>query len=216
MGILNSVRNFWGVLAVFAILWTHQSVAASVAEQAAVEVAPAQVVQQVTDEMMAVIKTGAKDLEEQPELYFSRLENILEKSVHFDYISRYVMGDYWDGATDEQRQLFNSRFKRSMVETIGKGLANYSDLKLSISPDDVVAKKNVAIVKQAVQGGSQPISISYWMARSKEGEWKLIDVVLEGVKLRETFRNQFKADMGQNSGDYATVITNWNNAVEVP
>ena len=216
MGILNSVRNFWGVLAVFAILWTHQSVAASVAEQAAVEVAPAQVVQQVTDEMMAVIKTGAKDLEEQPELYFSRLENILEKSVHFDYISRYVMGDYWGGATDEQRQLFNSRFKRSKEETIGRGGEEYCDLKLSSGANGEVAKKNVAIVKQAVQGGSQPISISYWMARSKEGEWKLIDVVLEGVKLRETFRNQFKADMGQNSGDYATVITNWNNAVEVP
>lgn len=185
------------------------------ADAAEVEVPPAAVVQQVTDEMMAVIKGGDQALKNNPDQYFEQLETILEKSVHFDYISKYVMGDFWNGASAEQRQAFAARFKRSMVETIGKGLANYSDLQLTISPDDIISKNNVAIVKQAVVGAKQPVSISYWMARTKEGEWKLIDVVLDGVKLRETFRSQFKADMNKQANDYNAVIDNWSNSQQI-
>lgn len=170
---------------------------------------PGAVVQQVTDEMMAIIQNGQQALKDDPEKYFQSLETVLEKTVHFDYISKFVMGEFWAGAKDEQRQAFAKRFKRSMVETIGKGLANYTDLKLIINPDEVKSKKNVAIVKQDVMGGKDPISISYWMAKSKTGDWKLIDVVLDGVKLRETFRSQFKAEMGKNGNDYDKVIANW-------
>lgn len=184
--------------------------ATTYASEAAGEIPPEQVVQKVTDEMMAIIRKGDKALKQNPDQYFQDLETVLEQSVHFDFIAKYVMGDYWSGASDAQRSAFSDKFKRSMVETIGKGLANYSDLKLTINPDDVLRKNNFAYVKQQVSGGKQPITISYLMARTKQGEWKLIDVVLDGVKLRDTFRSQFAAEMNKNGSDYDKVIANWN------
>ncbi len=148
-------------------------------------------------------------LKDDPDQYFESLETILEKTVHFDYIAKFVMGDYWEGASQAQRSAFATRFKRSMVETIGKGLANYTDLKLTVKPEDVVTKKNVAIVKQQVEGAKDPITITYWMGRAKTGEWKLVDVVLDGVKLRETFRSQFASEMSKNNNDVDKVTEGW-------
>lgn len=200
-------RHIAGIAVTLVSLFMVQVATATAADaEPAGEIPPAEVVQNVTDEMMAVIRSGGKSLQENPEQYYGELEGILEKSVHFDFISKYVMGEYWAGASDEQRQAFSNRFKRGMVETIGKGLANYSDLKLSISADDVLRKNNFAYVKQQVSGGKDPLTISYLMARTKQGEWKLIDVVLDGVKLRDTFRSQFAADMSKNGNDYSKTI----------
>ncbi len=171
---------------------------------------PVQLVQRITDEMMTVIQTGEQALKTSPDKYFSDLEQVLDQAVHFRYISKFVMGQYWKGADKAQRKQFNQRFKRSMVETIGKGLANYADLQLTIQPSKDLGKKNVAIVNQKVVGAKTPVTISYWMAKSKKGQWKLIDVVLDGIKLRETFRSQFKADMGKYANDYNKTIENWN------
>lgn len=174
------------------------------------KLSPEESVQQVTDEMMSIIKTGSESLKTNPDRYFQQLEDVLVKTVHFPFVAKFVMGDYWAGASAEQRVTFRKRFQRGMVETIGKGLANYADLKLAIVPSKRSPKKSVAIVNQEVLGAKTPVSISYWMARNKKGQWKLIDVVLDGIKLRDTFRSQFKAEMQKSNNNYDSVIAGWN------
>ena len=47
------------------------------------------------------------------------------------------------------------------------------------------------------------------MAKNKSGEWKLINVVLNGVNLGKSFRDQFAQAMKQNDNNIDKVIATW-------
>jgi len=172
--------------------------------------APHDVVQNVTDSVMKVIKGGEKSLQENPEQYFAKVRASLEPNVSFAFIAKNVMAGYWEQATEEQQNRFTETFTRSMVETLGKGLANYSDLKIVTLPaeGDFSAAKKVEVLQEvaAADGTSR---ISYTMAQNKSGEWKLINVVLNGVNLGKSFRDQFTQAMKQHDNNIDKVIANW-------
>ncbi len=194
----------WLLLAVLG-LWG--SVAAA---EAAKSETPHQVVQGVTDSVMSVIKSGEKTLKENPDAYFAKVRESLESTVSFPFIAKNVMASYWSQASEAQRDQFTETFTRGMVETLGKGLANYSDLKITTLPPegDVSAMKRVEVIQEvaAADGTSR---ISYTMAQNKSGEWKLINVVLNGVNLGKSFRDQFAQSMKQNDNDIDKVIATW-------
>jgi phospholipid transport system substrate-binding protein len=47
------------------------------------------------------------------------------------------------------------------------------------------------------------------MRRNRAGEWKLNNVVIEGINLGQTYRSQFASAADQNRGDLDKVIANW-------
>lgn len=193
----------WAVLG----LWGSAALAADAAKGET----PHQVVQNVTNSVMKVIKNGEKALKENPDQYFTQVRESLEPTVSFGFIAKNVMASHWDKASEEQRNQFTETFTRSMVETLGKGLANYSDLKITTLPPaegDVSAQKRVEVIQEvaAADGTSR---ISYTMAQNKGGEWKLINVVLNGVNLGKSFRDQFTQAMKQNDNDIDKVIATW-------
>ena len=194
----------WVLLAVLG-LWGSVTAA-----EAAKGETPHQVVQGVTDSVMSVIKGGEQTLKENPDAYFAMVRKSLETTVSFPFIAKNVMASYWDQANEAQREQFTETFTRGMVETLGKGLANYSDLKITTLPPDgdVSAMKRVEVI-QEVAGADGTSRISYTMAQNKSGEWKLINVVLNGVNLGKSFRDQFAQSMKQNDNNIDKVIATW-------
>lgn len=171
---------------------------------------PQETVQLVTDNLMQVIRKGETQLKENPESYYSDVRRVLEETVSFPFIAKSVMATYWPKASEVQRERFTEVFTKGMVETLGKGMANYSDLKVTTLPVNAEAsgQKRVEVV-QEIQGTEGVNRVSYTMARNKSGEWKLINVVLNGVNLGKSFRDQFAQSMRQNDNDIDKVIAGW-------
>lgn len=194
----------WVLVAVLG-LWASAAMA-----EAAEGTTPHEVVQSVTDSVMSVIKNSENLLKDNPEEYFTKVRESLESTVSFAFIARNVMASHWNQASEAQREQFAETFTRSMVETLGKGLANYSDLKITtLSPEgDISAQKRVEVI-QEVAAADGTTRIAYTMAQNKSGEWKLINVVLNGVNLGKSFRDQFAQAMKQNDGDIDKVIATW-------
>lgn len=167
-------------------------------------------VQSVTDSLMGVIRAGDAQLKENPASYYSDVRRVLEETVSFPFIAKSVMATYWPKATEAQRERFTEVFTKGMVETLGKGMANYSDLKITTLPVKAEEgdQKRVEVV-QEIQGTEGVNRVSYTMARNKSGEWKLINVVLNGVNLGKSFRDQFAQAMRQNDNDIDKVIAGW-------
>jgi phospholipid transport system substrate-binding protein len=173
-------------------------------------VTPHAVVENVTKDMMAVIKGGDQALKDNPEKYFGDIRATLESTVSFKYIAQIVMANYYAKATAKQRDEFAETFTRSMVETLGKGMANYTDLVIKTVPPagDVSALKKVEVL-QEVEAASGTIRISYTMAKNRSNEWKLINVILNGVNLGKSYRDQFVQSMKQNDNNIDKVIATW-------
>lgn len=172
---------------------------------------PHQVVEQVTADMMAVVKGGDQALKTNPEHYYEKVGKVLDRVVSFEFIAKNVMGPSWEQASVQQRSEFTQAFRAGMVKTLAKGMGNYQDLKIQVLPpkEDLSGQKRVD-VQQAVSGGDKSHQISYSMALDKNNEWKLVNVVLDGINLGKSFRDQFTQALKQNKDNIDAVIKGWN------
>jgi len=170
---------------------------------------PHQVVQTTTLKVLSAIDGGLDPVKE-PEKFVAQLSSILDPVVAFDYIAKGVMGNYAKQVTADQVKQFSKAFKLGLVNTYGKGMSNFSDLEVAVLPPakPIGEGKKVAVV-QEVRGASSTNQVSYTMAKNNKGEWKMINVVLNGINLGQTFRGQFAAEVEKNKGDVVKTINEW-------
>jgi phospholipid transport system substrate-binding protein len=178
---------------------------------AATEVGPRDVVVKVVDSLKVAV--NKHDAEQDPEAaqLLSEMRSILEPVVDFGFIARVVMGDAAKTASREQMARFEEVFRNSLVSTYAKGMTGYVQAQMNIPPlADEAAGQNRVAVRQEVTTASGVQIIDYTMAKNRTtGEWKLINVVLNGINLGKTFRSQFAQSYKQHSGNVDKVIEYW-------
>ncbi|MDQ2078267.1 phospholipid-binding protein MlaC [Marinimicrobium sp. ABcell2] len=170
---------------------------------------PHEIVKLVTDDLLQVVRKydgGEKDRE----AYFAEFEETLEPVVDFAYIARVVMGPQGDDATDEQIREFAQVFRRGLVRTYSRGIASYVDSDIRVvPPEQDISDERRVTVRQEVRHRGSNHRLSYTMAKNRAGEWKLINLVLDGVNLGRSFRSQFAESARKYDGDIDKVIKNW-------
>ncbi len=164
----------------------------------------------VADDLKQVVQDNQASIEGRPEIYFRAIEQVLDPVVDFSYIVRGVMGRHGKQATPVQRRQFAQVFKRSLVATYAKGMASYADQDIVILPPsgDISGQRRVS-VRQEVRSEAGVSHVSFSMRLNKQGQWKLVNVVLDGINLGRLLRNQFFEAVNKNEGDIDKVIANW-------
>lgn len=178
---------------------------------------PHQVVEEVTTELMKLVESKQNLIKQNPEKYFADVHAILDDAVNFQFIARAVMGSYWKQASPEQQERFTETFKKDLVETYAKGMANFADLKIEVEPPQGdVPSSGKATVVQKITSADKVNRVAYTLGKREGGQWQLINVVLDGVNLGKTLRSQFAQAMKENNGDLNSTIANWASQSEPP
>jgi phospholipid transport system substrate-binding protein len=180
----------------------------SLAAQA--EQTPHQLVEDVTAGVLQVVKDKKDLLDEQPEEFYQAVSDVLSPVIAFDYIARGVMGRYAKQATAEQRQRFSQAFQSDLINTYAKGMVAFGEERIEVLPPegDIVGQKRVSVIQKVYTAEGENV-VAYTMGKSKKtNEWKLLNVVINGVNLGQTFRSQFAQAM-QEAGDLEQVISDW-------
>jgi len=194
-------QNLMGVLFSMALM-----VVAPLA--AAAEKAPQAIVEQATSDMMAIVKkhnaAGKKT-----DAYYADVQKTLDAVVDFPYIAKAVMRKSIKNPTPEQVQKFTAVFKDGLIKTYAKGIANYADSEIKTVPLNMPADARRVSVDQEVSDKGNTHKLTYTLKQGDNGEWKLINVVLNGVNLGETFTSQFDQAMIKNDKNVDKVIETW-------
>ena len=167
-------------------------------------------VEKIHEDIVLVVKAKQGIYEENPEEFIKAISFALQPLVDFKRISRNVMGRYYKDANKEQIEKFNKVFKASLLETYSKTLAEFKDEEILVSSQ----------VKKSPKGNREKVSLQivtstkiypavYDMYRNKQGQWKLINIVINGVNLGLTFRNQFYSLMEKEGNNLDVVIEKW-------
>jgi phospholipid transport system substrate-binding protein len=171
---------------------------------------PYQQIEQVTTALLDIIATYREGYPANEQAYFTRLDALLASHVDFGFISRNVMGGYGRTASADQRQRFARTFRAGLVETYGRGLIGYEDQEIVLLPaGSVEPGQRRLTVKQEIRSADAVYPLEYSMARKKSGEWMVVNVVINGINLGKTFRNQFDQAAQRAAGDIDKVISDW-------
>jgi len=161
--------------------------------------------------MVTILKENSDLFLSDRELYENKIKEIFEPMIDFRRVAASVMGKkYYLLSTSTQREDFVEIFKDSLLDTYAETLAQWGDS--TISTDFSSLKINDQIknieVKQNLNTGSSDYPISYKLRKSQDG-WKIVNIIINGVNLGLTFRNQFQALAISNNEDIESTINNW-------
>jgi phospholipid transport system substrate-binding protein len=149
---------------------------------------PREVVRRLADQVLAVLKDKslASDVKRR------RIEDIVYADVDFDVLSRLVLARNWTRFAPEQQQRFEDEFKQHLSATYGKSIDSYKNEELQITGDREEARGDWTVKSKIVRGGGSDDVVVDYRLRQVNGEWKIIDFIVEGVSLVANFRSQFQ------------------------
>jgi phospholipid transport system substrate-binding protein len=161
--------------------------------------------------MVQVLTENVDLFESDRELYENKIKEIFEPMIDFRRVAASVMGKkYYLMASKDERAEFVNIFKDSLLDTYAETLAQWGDSLISTEfPTSNVDKEITSIeVRQTLDTGSSKYPISYKLRKSNEG-WKIVNIIINGVNLGLTFRNQFQALAVSHEEDIETTLKNW-------
>ncbi len=161
---------------------------------------------------MVIILTSESYLFETDRYHYEqKIKEIFEPMIDFRRVAASVMGKkYYLLATKEQRLEFVNIFKDSLLNTYAETLAQWGDSTITTEfPEkgNNIYENNVE-VKQILDTGNNKYPISYKL-RKTDNDWKIINIIINGVNLGLTFRNQFQALAISHNEDIEATLTNW-------
>ena len=120
-----------------------------------------------------------------------------------------VMGRFARQATDAERDRFTDRLEMSLVDAYARGLAAYGGEQLVLPNEGVILKPGRAMVSARLEApGREPLPIQFAMGFAETSGWMVENVVISGINLGLTLRNQF-ADLVKSSGSVSGAIDSW-------
>tara|TARA_B100000963_G_scaffold79849_1_gene67984 strand:+ start:810 stop:1436 length:627 start_codon:yes stop_codon:yes gene_type:complete len=161
--------------------------------------------------MVKTLKLNSNLFEENRFLYEEKIKIIFEPMIDFRRVAASVMGKkYYLISTKNERSEFENIFKDSLLNTYAETLAQWGDSTITTEfPKNMIKEygKNVE-VKQILDTGNSKYPIIYKL-RKTNNEWKIINIIINGVNLGLTFRNQFSALADANNEDIQAILKNW-------
>ena len=164
--------------------------------------------------MVIVLKENKSLFIEDRELYEQKIKEIFEPMIDFRRVAATVMGKkYYLASSKDQRSEFVDIFKDSLLDTYAETLAQWENQTITtIFPinmqDQSYELKNIE-VQQTLNTGSSKYPISYKLRKNKDNTWSIVNIIVNGVNLGLTFRNQFQALASKNNGDIEATLKGW-------
>lgn len=172
------------------------------AATAAEPVAPDRLVRQTTEQVLSALRENHAAIQNNPSKIYDLVSEYVLPHFDFQLMSRFVLGQDWRSASESQQRRFVEEFRRLLVRTYGKSLAEYSGEEVRYLPmhADPAQAERVTVETEIVQQNGPEIPLDYKLYRTEAG-WKVYDVYIDGVSLVLNYRGSFGAQIAREGLD---------------
>ena len=131
-----------------------------------------------------------------------KLNNIAETNVDIDGIGMYTLGKYRKNLNEDQKIKYKKLFKSYFLKSFSSRLVDYSDPKINVVSEKKLNEKYTIVSTVLEETSKNPEIKIDWRIYTKNPERPLIrDLIVEGLSLARTQREEFKSIIQNNDGD---------------
>jgi phospholipid transport system substrate-binding protein len=167
------------------------------AQASAEEIGGAQAfIDRLAKEAISVLQRTDVTLEQREETF----RKLLAKGFEMEFIGRFVLGSTWRTATPEQRQDYLNVFREYVLKTYSRRLGGYAGEQFAVTGARAAGKRDVLVQTRIDRPSAAPI-LADWRVRQFDGQYKIIDIAVEGVSMAVTQRSEFAAVINRDGLD---------------
>ena len=163
---------------------------------------PDVLVKSVTNDVLDIVRKD-KDIQAGDSRKAAQLiETKILPNFDFNRMTALAVGRDWRSASPEQQKALGDEFRTLLVRTYANALTQYRDQSIDFKPFKGKAEDTEATVRTEVkQPGAKAIPIDYSLRKDDAGAWKVFDVVVGGVSLVTSYRDQFRQQVASGGID---------------
>ena len=136
------------------------------------------------------------------------LIKIGENSVDIDGIGFYTLGKHRKILNDGQKDEFKKIFREYFLKSFSSRLVEYKEAKIVVISEDIKNDKYTIVKSKLLATSDRPEVSIDWRVYTKDPTKPLIrDLIIEGLSLARTQREEFNSIITNNGGDIKALFT---------
>lgn len=156
-------------------------------------------VSDLADKVINEVITSDKTPEEKLVLF----QNDFQEALDLKSIGQFVLGVYWKKATSDQRAAFLKEFTEFTTKTWTDRFNMYDGEKFSFTGTRDAGRSQIYVDSSI--SSNPPVNV-IWRLRQKDGTFRIIDIIVEGVSMAMSYRNEYTAFLQKNDGNIDRLI----------
>ncbi len=156
-------------------------------------------IQQTGNELTAVINGSASAAQKQ-----DQLQAVVDRAVDVDGVARFCLGRFWRTASPAQQSAYLGLFRHVLMLSLTGKLGDYQGVSFVMGKP--AAREGGVLVATVINRPNAPASKVDWLVGTDSGSPKIIDVVAEGVSMRQTQRSDYLSFLGQHGNSVQALI----------
>ena len=175
-----ALRHGISGIAVFIVLvWGVAPMAAGTATDA---------IKTTLKQMFGILNDEALKMPGRAEERRQQLENVIGNRIAYDEMAKRSLGPQWAQLNDEERQEFVRLYAQLLRDTYSSRFDRYSDEKVEFLQETL--QGDYAEVRTRLTSSKFTLDVDYRMLQ-RAGDWRVYDIVVDGISLVHSYREQF-------------------------
>ena len=141
-----------------------------------------------------------------PEVRQARFRELFRQSFDGPRIARFVLGRYWQTASEPERREFMKLFEDYVVFAYSSRLSEYGGELFRVGGSRADGDAVIVASEIVRPGGNQPLKVD-WRLNNENGALKIADVIVDGISMAVTQRSEFAAVIQRNGGQVEGLLT---------
>lgn len=171
---------------------------------------PTAIIQQTADDVIAILRDESLGSAERRE----RIEAVAYDRFDFTTMSRLVLARNWRRLSPAQQEEFEEEFREYLALSYGDRIDRYEQERVEIVGERQEPRGDVTVRTRIVGGEYEGADVDYRL-RQRSGEWRVIDVIIEGISLVSNYRDQFREVMARGGPEHLLEALREKNAAGV-
>jgi phospholipid transport system substrate-binding protein len=160
---------------------------------------PLEAVRTQVNKVLEVLRDSSLKGEASKKVKREKIRKISENMFDYTELSKRTLGQNWSKFNAGQQTEFLGLYKTLLEDAYADKIITYTDEKVVFGKETTLSEKT-AEVQTTIITKKADIPI-YYRVIQKGGDWKVYDVVIEGVSLVSNYRNQFKEILSNKTPD---------------
>jgi phospholipid transport system substrate-binding protein len=151
---------------------------------------------QVNKVLSALADPGFKDKPRDAKI--EKIRSIVNEIFDYNELSKRTLGRGWTKFNTEQQNEFVKLFSDLLEKTYADRLLSYSNEKVVFEKESMLREGQAEVTSNVLTGDGKKIPLDYRLIQ-KSGNWRVYDVIIEGISLVKNYRDQFRDILAKDS-----------------
>lgn len=125
-----------------------------------------------------------------------KIESIADQMFDYIALSKLTLGRSWRKFNKEQQKEFVTLYRSILEKAYMDKILSYTDEKVLFDKEMMLSEKKAEVQTRIITKSAEiPINYRVYL---KDGQWRVYDVIIEGISLIKNYRTQFREILANN------------------